>query len=360
MRVGIDARCLRVQRKSGVEQYAANVIRHLCALPELSEVLLYVDGPTGIEWPPTVKERVVRARFGWLRLALPLAMRKDRVSLAHFPATIAPGMVPCPFLVTVYDLAFKRFPEAYSVKGLRMQEKALRSASRAARVIAVSQSTKRDLVQFSIAPEDGIDVVPGAPRDIFRQDPAVPRKSRDVLLFVGVLSRRKNVLRLVEAYCEARAMGVDLPLLLAGEEGELGAKLRAEVAHLGLENDVRILGFVEDHELAALYRRAVALVFPSLYEGFGLPVVEAMACGTPVITSDCSSLAEVGGDAAVLVNPLDVDAIAQAIVRVCGDEGLWHDLSEKGLETAGEYSWEQSARSTLEAYRSAASYTAAS
>lgn len=174
---------------------------------------------------------------------------------------------------------------------------------------------------------------------------------KDFLLFVGAITRRKNIRRLLAAFREV-SKARDVVLILAGRPGYGAAEELAPIGELGLKDRVRLLGYVAEADLPALYSSAKLFLFPSLYEGFGIPVLEAMACGTPVVTSDCSSLPEVAGGAALLVDPSDIHAIAEAALRLLDDEPLRQDLAARGIERAKQFSWMRTARETLEIYKS--------
>ena len=217
-------------------------------------------------------------------------------------------------------------------------------------MIAISQATKDDLVAHYGVPKEKIPVVYHGVEPRFRPtpDPAVPARyglpSR-YFLYLGTLQPRKNLERLLQAYAQ---LSGDVPaLVLAGAKGWYFERIAAAIAALGLGERVFLPGYVPDEDVPALLTGALALVFPSLYEGFGLPVLEAMACGTPVVTANTSSLPEVVGEAGLLVDPLRVDEIAAAMQRLLADEALRAELSRRGLERAGLFSWDRCARETL-------------
>jgi glycosyltransferase involved in cell wall biosynthesis len=261
-------------------------------------------------------------------------------------------------VVTVHDLGYLYYPQAHT----RFQNAYLRWSTRynaraAACVLADSQATRDDLVRHYRVPPDKIAVVyPGrdeslAPVTDLAALAAVRARyslGDRYLLYVGTLQPRKNLVRLVQAFAMLQAP--DLQLVITGKKGWLADEILAEVERLGLAAQGRavLTGYVADAELPALVSGALAFVLPSLYEGFGFPVVEAMACGTPVVCSNVSSLPEVAGDAALLVDPLDTAALAAALGRVVADEGLRRELAERGLRQARRFSWRQCAREALE------------
>jgi len=365
VRIGLDARTLAAEERSGVERYVVNLVRALAQSADAPEIIAYTDRPVpdadlaALLARPPFSARVVRAPRGWLQVALPLHLRRDRVSLAHFPSTILPRLLPCPAVVTVHDLAWKRFPETYDPADLKMQEEALKSARRAAHVIAVSEATARDLREAGLD-EKRITVIPLGVSARFSPDgpalnpnafPGAERLADGYVLSTAALRPRKNLGKLIEAYRQVREQLAAPPLVLAGGMTEHGRELQARAGELGISEHVLFPGYISDDLLPALYRGATAFAYPSLYEGFGLPVLEAMASGVPVLTSNTSGTAEVGGDAALLVDPEDTAEIVSALARLIGDEGLRADLRARGLARAREFTWERTARETMSAYR---------
>ncbi len=269
----------------------------------------------------------------WYPAILPrLAVRK-RVDVLHCPTFRAPLSCPVPLVVTVHDLAVLRHPETFNLWTRRYSRLCVPRVARAARlVIAVSEFTQRELVELLGVPEQKIHVIRNGVADVFA--PEGPAEQGDYVLAVGTLEPRKNLERVQEA---ARLAGVELRIV--GQRGWGGVAATAWI------------GRVSDEELAALYRGARCLVYPSLYEGFGLPVVEAMACGTPVVTSAGGALEETAGGAAVLVDPLDPESIAAGIEEAAARP---EELRRLGLERARAFSWEDAARATAGVYREAA------
>jgi glycosyltransferase involved in cell wall biosynthesis len=286
------------------------------------------------------------------------------VHFVGFPAVLAQRK---PTVVTVHDLTFKTRPETRGdlISRFHWEFFGVRGARRADHVITISQNTQRDIQHFLNVPEERISVIYEAAASIFR--PVEPESARITargkygiegryILFVGTLEPIKNLSRLIEAYALARQRGMTEPsLVVVGQKGWQFADIFARVERLGLQDEIVFTGFVPDEDLPALYSGADVFVMPSLYEGFGLPVLEAMACGTPVLTSDVSSLPEIASDAAILVNPMDVDALAEALERVCGDDYLRQNMRLAGLARAAQFSWRRCAEETREVYRRVAS-----
>jgi glycosyltransferase involved in cell wall biosynthesis len=234
------------------------------------------------------------------------------------------------------------------------------AARRASRILTVSEASKRDILHFFNVPERKIVVIPNAFDERFAAEPPPDEVQRvrerfqldtRYLLYAGNIKPHKNVVRLIEAFAIVRQERAEpLKLLIIGDEISKHAALRRAVHRHQLHKYVRFLGFVPDQTLAILYRLAAVFVFPSLYEGFGLPPLEAMASGTPVVTSNVSSLPEVVGDAAVLVDPYQAASIAEGIARVLGDDSLRRDMIQRGLARAKQFSWERSVARTHEIY----------
>jgi len=278
---------------------------------------------------------------GWYLAALPTRALREGMQVLHCPTQRAPVHSSVPLVVTVHDLAVLRHPEAFNRWTREYSRRALPRVVRAAtRLIAVSEFTRRELLELLDVPEEKVRVIPNAVGEPFTAEGE--SAEGEYVLAVSTLEPRKNLARLVEGYRRARLNGV--PLLVAGAEGW---------GHVRVEGDgVRWLGQVGDDELARLYRGARCVAYVSLYEGFGLPVLEAMACGAPVLAAHADAVEEVSGDAAVLVDPLDPDAIAAGLTEALdrGDE-----LRARGLERARLFDWREVARETVAVYREAAS-----
>jgi len=286
------------------------------------------------------------------------------------PSHVLPLIHPRRCVVTVHDLGYHYHPEAHTLfQNLYLRWSTRYNARSATKVLADSDATRRDLMRYYRIPEERIVVVyPG--RDEALTPVSNPQAlhsvhsryglSKHYFLYVGTLQPRKNLVRLVEAFAaltvairaaskqgEEGGEPVEPQLVLAGAKGWLYAEIFDRARSLGLGDHVVFTGYVPDADLPALLSGALAFVFPSLYEGFGLPVLEAMACGTPVICSNASSLPEVGGDAALLVDPLDVDAWANAMQQILWDPGLRAALVERGMEQVQRVSWERGASEVL-------------
>jgi glycosyltransferase involved in cell wall biosynthesis len=368
--VGLNLIFLVPGETGGMEVYARELIPALVAVaPPGTRFTAFVNreasgsarGPWS-ELMPVVRVPVkARSRIQWVageQTLLPWLAMRAGVDLVHSLASTAPLWGPFRRVVTVHDLIYARFPEAHpGLRGKGMKMLVPSAARRADRIIADSQSTQRDLIDLLDLGAERIDVIPlgiGHPQtDPPLSEPETRERfslaSRRVLLSLSAKRPHKNLMALIDALARIDAEGRPL-LVLPGyatwHEGELRDRARAA----GVERDIRFLGWVGGAELEGLWSLADAFVFPSLYEGFGLPVLEAMARGVPVASSDASSLPEVAGDAALLFDPRDPAAIASAITRLLDDTQLRERLSRRGLQRAQEFTWQRTARATLESY----------
>lgn len=354
MHLGIDASRTTVAQRTGTESYALHLIRALLRQAGSHRVTLYFREPP----PPGLFDlgearsnevrpnevRIIPFPRLWTHLRLSTEMVQRPPQVLFVPAHVVPAVCPVPAVVTVHDLGYLHFPDAHPfTQRLDLDLSTRFSARAAAHIIADSEATKRDLIRFYRTPAGKITVVyPGRDETLRRVDPAPVRAKYQLpesyLLHIGTLQPRKNLIRLIEATSHQSSI---IPLILAGRAGWLSEPI-LDAARAAPH--VRLLPYVPADDLAGLYSGATAFVFPSLYEGFGFPALEAMACGTPVICSNTSSLPEVVGEAALTVNPLDVAALAEAIRCVLNDAGLRTALIAKGYEQVKKFSWEKAAQ----------------
>lgn len=302
------------------------------------------------------------ARIAWEQTALPLALQKMDADRVHGLVNVLPLATKLPGVVTVHDLSFVRMPEKFPpAKRFYLTRLCAASVAKARRVIAVSRQTADDLTCFFGVDAGKIEVVYNGVAAQFRPDPALDvdafRRSLGLpdrfLLYLGTLEPRKNLARLVDGYArwrETDPQAGDVALVLAGGKGWYYDEIFRRVRERGLERVVHFPGFVPAEELPNWYRAATAFAYPSLFEGFGLPVAEAMACGLPVVCSDAPSLLEVAGDAALTFPAEDTERLAQALGRLFADEALRRELIRRGLERARLFTWERAARETLAVY----------
>jgi glycosyltransferase involved in cell wall biosynthesis len=362
MLIGIDASRGVAARPTGTEVYSQRLIQALLMLESRHSFRLYLRSRPSAGTFPGAELGVMPFFRLWTHLRLSWEMARRPPDVLFVPAHVLPLVHPRASLVTVHDLGYLYFPEAHRLGQRWYLDLSTRWNARfAAHVLADSEATKADLVVHYTTPPEKITVAfPGrdetlAPVD----DPAAIEavKARhgiagSYFLYLGTLQPRKNLARLIAAFA---ALPPETMLVLAGRRGWLYEDLFAQVRRLGLEGRVLFPGYVREEDKAALLSGALAFAFPSLYEGFGLPVLEAQACGCPVITSATSSLPEVAGDAALLVDPSEPAAIAAAMARVAADPALRATLIERGFANVRRFSWTACARSVLDAIEGCAS-----
>jgi glycosyltransferase involved in cell wall biosynthesis len=370
LRIVIDARHIR---DFGIGTYIRNLIHALARQDSVNSYILvsYPEDAQELGGLPPNFEVDPYARMDSALLdqvAFPLHVRRLRADLYHIPLNVVSLLMPTPYVVTVHDMSSLLF------EGLPARQRRFRiyqfrrGLERAARVIAVSNATRRDIDDLFGIPADKVRQIYNAPDPKFLEDGPDSHSPEHqlileryqirypFLLYVGTIRPQKNIPRLVEAFAVLRGelenhpVYGDLRLIIIGDEISRHPAVRLTAIRTRMEQAVRFLGFVPFDTLRAFYASAAAFVFPSLYEGFGLPPLEAMASGTPVVCSNLSSLPEVVGDAAVLVNPENVFEIARGIREVLTNENLRADLVRKGREQARRFSWETTARQVLEVY----------
>jgi glycosyltransferase involved in cell wall biosynthesis len=367
MLIGIDASRATAAQRTGTENYSLHLIQELLALGETHRFRLYFNQPPLPDlFPSAAEQRVIPFPRLWTHARLSQEMLTRPPDLLFVPSHVLPLIHPRRSVVTIHDMGYLYHPEAHTLsQNVYLRWSTRYNAQSAARVLADSEATRQDLVRHYHIPQEKVTVVyPGRDETLTPiTDPAILAAARaryglttQYLLYVGTLHPRKNLVRLVQAFAALLSNPAsDTPpvpstfqLVLAGQKGWLYDEVLAQVRNLGLTDRVILTGYVPDADLAALLSGALAFVYPSLYEGFGFPVLEAMACGTPVVCSNTSSVPEVAGDAALLVDPLDTDALASALHGVVTNEGLRHDLVERGFRQVERFSWQRCARETLQ------------
>ncbi len=364
MLIGIDASRSVAEKRTGTENYSRNLIRHLLALQSDHRYRLYFNRPPTYNLQPvTCNLRIMPFPRLWTHLRLSWEMAHRPPDLLFVPAHVLPIVHPRRSVVTIHDLGYLYYPQAHRLLDRLYLDLSTRYNARAAtHLIADSSATERDLIERYGTNPDKITVIyPGYDNTVFQptRDKEVIKavKARhgiagDYILFVGTLQPRKNLARLIEAFSNLQYPISNIQLLISGKKGWLYEEIFRRVEELGLEERVVFTDYVPEGDLPALLSGARLFVFPSLYEGFGMPVLEAMACGTPVVCSNTSSLPEVVGDAALLVDPLDVGELAAALARVLDDAELRTELIQRGFEQAKGLSWEKCARETLDVLES--------
>jgi glycosyltransferase involved in cell wall biosynthesis len=377
--VGIDGKPLLMQ-KTGIGIYADRLLASVCGLDNNLGFRVYLpfsltqlgreakgyrksltrQHPERVEFisssfPPKLR------RWIWQNSRLmPIERIIGEIDLFHATNLVMPPLRKAKGILTLYDLTFMLLP-SYHVKGMHsFVEEVKRSAGRADGLIAISEHTKRDVMEFLNIPEERIRVTLLAADEQFRviKEPDAIQSvvsrygiDREYILYTGTLEPRKNIVTLVQAFHDLkRDSGIPHRLVLAGKKGWLFDDIFSAVEKLDLVDDVIFTGYVPDGDLPYLYNGASLFAYPSRYEGFGLPPLEAMACGCPVVTSNTSSLPEVVGDAGIMVDPEHSDDLADAMQKVLSDSSLRDSLRSKGLARAATFSWNRCARETLEIY----------
>lgn len=361
MRIGLEVTAA-VRQGAGIGRYVRELLRALAQLDTANQYRLFYATPNPVPYPlPSLPSNfsarhlpfhdIWLARL-WHRAQLPLPVETiiGPLDLYHAPDFVLPP-VRARSLLTIHDLSFVRDPDS-AAPGLRdyLNTVVPRSVQRATHIIAVSQATKADLIDFYHTPESKITVLYEGVDSIFKPtpNPAIRDKYNlgptPYIFSISTIQPRKNYVRLIQAL----AALPDYNLVIAGGPGWLHEPIYAEADKPGVKGRVKFIGFVPDSDLPALYSEAAAFAYPSLYEGFGLPLLEAMACGTPTLTSTTSCLPEVAGDAAILVDPLSIEAIASGLQQTLAQRD---SLIPKGLQRAAQFRWSDVARQLLSLYQ---------
>src|SRR5499426_1250684 len=374
MRIGIDAHAIGA-RQGGNETYIANLIKSLAEIDGDNLYTIYLaNAGAAAQWRESFTTRYKNFSVRLLPPPTPLVrvpvyltyeLFRRPVDVLHVQYT-APPFCRMPVVVTIHDLAFERMPETFTRRGsFQLKLTVRRTAKKAARIATVSEYSRQDLLSVYKLPPENVVVTYNGVESHFTPRPLTPTETeeirgrfgiaRDFLLAVGSLQPRKNLVRLIRAYAKLRNERADFTpqLVIVGRRLWLTHEIFDEVKRHRWADDVILTGYVADADLPALYRAAKAFVYPSLFEGFGLPPLEAMACGTPVVTSDISSLPEIAGDAALLIDPNDERALANALIEIMNNDRLRAELRVKGIAQAKKFTWRDAAEKTLRLYQEA-------
>jgi len=382
MRIGINAQLLSFSqnyRNGGVSRYIRYLLTELAKKPGKHEYIVFVNGQEVVDrldahpqityvsasWP----ESQPATRVKWEQLTLPIVIRQKHIEVLHSPVNVLPAWLPssCATVVTLHDLAFLRFPELLTpAKRLYHRTFTVRSLRQATMLIAVSDSTKQDAHELvGISPEHIKTIYPCIDKrfsnvveeeqiHMFRQQKGL---SEGYILYLGTLEPRKNLITLIDAYAQLRRdHAIQEKLVLAGGKGWLYDEIFAHVHQLGLAAEVIFPGFIADSEQALWYHAASSFVYPSLYEGFGIPVAEALACGTPTVTSNISSLPEAGAGVALSVEPHDVQALSDALYKAITDPAFREHCRLMASSITERFSASIMTEQTITVYEQAAKY----
>ena len=374
MRIGINALFMIPGVVGGSETILRNLISNLASIDPHNEYVLFtnqensgsfnLDQPNFFEVRCPIPARFRPARTLWEQLILPIQCQWHRIEILHSPGYVCPIVLLCPSVVSILDMNYFFFPEDWSKLALWVLKILVPLSARSSRqIIALSQSSKRHIMKALHISEDKINVTYMGVDKIFHphhnRREILELKNRigikgNFILSVANSHPHKNLRRLLQAYYILRKdEGIAHQLLLAGNPGRDHLELVRTVRKLGMDEEVIFTGYISHHQMPLVYQAADLFVFPSLYEGFGLPILEAMACGTPVVSSNAASLPEVVGRAGILVDPYDANEMARAMCRVLSDKSLAQDLVKKALKQSKRFSWVQTAKETLAIYKKA-------
>jgi glycosyltransferase involved in cell wall biosynthesis len=372
--IGLNAQLLSLSqsyRGAGISWYIINLLKNLAQVsPDHFQYTAFLHDRDFAAQAEALHFRFSRlptqrpmVRIFWEQVVQPLALRQAGVDLLHALAFVAPVASPAPYVVTVYDLSFIRYPQAFRpFQRWYLGQFTRRTVSRAKAVITISESTRQDVIHFLHVPPERVHTIycgsdaayrplPPAQVDAFKSRHHLPDK---FILFLGTLEPRKNIEGLIRAYARwKQSEPTAPPLVIAGGKGWYYHQIFELVETLNLTDSIRFPGYIPQDSLPLWYNAATLFVYPSLFEGFGLPVLEAMACGTPVITSTASSLPEVTGTdgAARLVEPDDIEGLAQAMAEISNQPARQAEMSARGLIRAAQFSWQKTAQQTVAVYQ---------
>jgi glycosyltransferase involved in cell wall biosynthesis len=379
MRIALNAHLVdftKTYRQAGVSRYTEMLINGLAIIDHQNQYLVYAapkqNFPANFANAANFKikqsilpTRRPPVRIGWEQAIAPVVTLRDKVDLLHCPVNVVPLLAPCKTIVTIHDIGFILFPETYkTAKRLYLTNATRLTAKRAAHILTDAEANRQEIIQHLRVPEAKVTTVPlgydedtffpitdAAKLQAFREAHNLPER---FILYVGTLQPRKNIPLLLKGFAKLRReqpnLAKDVHLIIAGAKGWLYEDIFRLTKALELDGVAQFPGFVNQEDLPLWYNCAECFAYPSKYEGFGLPPLEAMACGTPVITSTVSSLPEVVGDAAIKVNPDDVAMMADALAQVLGSSSTRAEMRQKGLAQSARFTWQETARKTLAVY----------
>jgi len=364
VRIAID---LRKLYDFGIGTYVRNLVKQLARIDNETEYVLLCNRDDR-EFADSLGENF-RSISEWSgnysvseQFTVPFNIARTRVDIFHAPHYVLPALTPCRSIVTIHDCIHLQFPQYLPNRLAYVYAKSQiwTATRRSSRILTVSEASKQDILRFFRVPDDKVTVIPNAMDERFAHEPTNKAMNRvreryqlpnRFVMYAGNVKPHKNLERLIDAFMQIRRNGLDdLGLLITGSQVSKYATLRRAVHRYNLHKHVRFLGFQTQDTLAILYRLAEVFVFPSLYEGFGLSPLEAMASGTPVVASNVSSLPEVLGNAAILVDPYDPESIAEGIKRILDSPDVHADMRARGIARARQFSWEQSVKRVRKIY----------
>lgn len=367
MHIAIDAHSVGAQL-AGNETYAVNLIEALAEIDQSNQYTLYVTKQLAADrfknrWANfEVKRTLPHTPLVRIPLILSAELRRNPVDVLHVQYT-APPLAPCAVVATIHDLSFEHLPETFNRRSrAQLRLTVRRTARNAAQILTLSEFSRRDVIETYGIDPDRVAVTPAAAPAHFRPETnatdlrrirATYGIEREYILALGSIQPRKNLVRLINAYSSLwkERQNLAMPqLVIAGKRGWREGETMRAAELSAAAHDIRFIGYVVEADLPELFSGAMCFAYPSYFEGFGLPVLEAMQCGTPVIAGNRTSLPEVAGEAALLVDPFDETVIADALRNLIENPDRRNDLRVKGIERAKQFSWQQTARLTLQAY----------
>lgn len=368
MIIGIDGNEANVKFKVGVSVYTLNLLKHFQnqANQRLQFKIFLKEKPLA-NLPKEnryFKYEIVPGKFFWSQFFLPLNLYlKRRVDVFFSPAHYSPRFCPTPTVVTIHDLSFIFFPNDFLKTDLiKLRQWTKYSIKKAKKIIAVSKTTKKDIIKYYQVSEDKIEVIYNGyeKRILHKKLPLkkikkLPLEAKNYILYVGTLQPRKNITVLIQAFHLFKRLNKNFKLVIVGKKGWLYQDIFSLVKKLGLNNEILFTDYVSDEELVFLYQNACCFVLPSLYEGFGIPILEAMSFDCPVISSFTSSLPEIGGNACLYFNPNNFNELFEKIKLLTENKNLRKELIKKGKERVRLFSWQKCGQETLQVIKSAVS-----
>lgn len=345
-------------KKTGVDYYAYNLIRALSKIDKENQYYLYLDPLFFPQFSNLgenffLRKANTRNRLTWVQFVLPFQLHKEKIDILHCPAYIAPLFTFfTKTIITIHDMSTFLFPKRFTLAhNLYYYIFVPLSCWKAKKIIAVSENTKKDIIKIFKIPASKIEVIYEGIEPIYHpveRDNSLPYP---YLLFCGTLEPRKNISTLLDAFSLIKDKIKEYKLVIVGKKGWLYQEIFEKVKKLKLEDRVIFKGYLQTQQLPSVYSNASLFIYPSFYEGFGFPPLEAMACGVPVITSNTSSLPEVCGDAGIMINPENPFEIAQKIIEVINDKKLKEEMIKKGFQQVKKFQWEKAAFNTLKLYQ---------
>jgi len=360
MIIGVDGNEANVEKKVGVSVYTLNLLNYFKKNSDrLTRFKIFLKKKPLFHLPSSssyFSYEIIYGRFLWSQIFLPLRLLKKDIDVFFSPAHYGPRFCPIPLVVTIHDLSYIYYPNEFLKKDLyRLKNWTGYTIKAAKKIIAVSNSTKNDLIKIYKVPSQKIKVIYNG----FNQYKGIKVSSlrerklqKPYILYIGTLQPRKNLINLIRSFYKFNQIYTKFELIIAGKKGWLYQKIFEEVKNLGIEDKVFFTDYVTDHQLVYLYQNAFCLVMPSFYEGFGLPILEAMHFSCPVLASFSSSLPEVGGEACLYFNPEDINDLTEKLIKLNNDLFLREKLIEKGKKRIKLFSWKKCAQETLKILKS--------